>query len=120
MITPDSWGATDLMETWSDAARAAALAARRAKARGQDWKGAARRAFLGKLSPSEQAKLTRGDLSPGDKKVAARWAGRYASRPGSRIARGMQQEFERERQERKANRFVRRPRQAQALRDLWA
>ena len=109
-----------LMERWSDAARAAALAARRAKKRGQNWKAAGRRAFLDALPASEQARLRRGEASPGDKKLAAKWAGRYASKPGSRVARGMQQEFERERGERKAARFAPRPKQPQALRDLWA
>lgn len=36
------WQEVDLEETWSDAARAAALAARRAKSKGQNWRKAAR------------------------------------------------------------------------------
>lgn len=117
IISPDSWGA-ELMEKWSDAARAAASAARRARGRGQDWKKAGRKAYVERLSPSERQRAM--TASPGDKKLAARKAERYASKPGSRIARGMQQEFERARGERKAARFARRPRVPMALRDLWA
>lgn len=49
----------DLIETWSDAARAASIAARRARAKGGDWRGAARDAFYQtagrpKTSPTER------------------------------------------------------------------
>lgn len=51
VISPDSWG-SDLVEVWSDAARAAAAAARRARVEGGDWKKAARKAYLKAASPS--------------------------------------------------------------------
>lgn len=38
-------GDCDLLEAWSDAARAASIAARRAKAKGKDWRKAGRRAW---------------------------------------------------------------------------
>lgn len=54
----------DLLEAWSDAARAASLAARRAKMRGADWQQAGRDAyFIRKGVPVE----------PGVHKVAPKW-----------------------------------------------
>lgn len=52
-----------LMEKWSDAARAAAAAARRAKSKGHDWRKAARNAFAGsKAGRAALVKSTRGTL----------------------------------------------------------
>lgn len=55
----------ELRERWSDAARAAALAARRARAAGQSWRRAARAAFQAVAGPDAASGLHLGDPAVG-------------------------------------------------------
>lgn len=46
VLTPNNYGTARLIEKWSDAARAAAAAARKAKASGKSWRKAGREEWL--------------------------------------------------------------------------
>jgi hypothetical protein len=47
----------DILEAWSDAARAASIAARRTKAKGGDWRKAARKAVAGERGAAAGAPI---------------------------------------------------------------
>lgn len=74
----------DILERWSDEARAASIAARRAKAKGRDWRKAARDAFLAGLSPRVRRQVLQGApagdvAAPSHRAAAARRAERFAA-----------------------------------------